>query len=125
MRGGRRDGAGRPAGSKNQAHQELLERIQKQCGPDFDPVLGMAKLAQDELNNLESDASVVEILNRAKAGEDVALDLKAAIKAEAANRSFALACLAELSQYVHAKRKAVEMSGEGGGAVTFEMVLPQ
>lgn len=130
MRGGRRDGAGRPAGSKNRSHEELLARIQEQCGDGFDPVLGMAKLAQDELNNLESDASVIDFIKRAREAKPddlhaFALELKAAIKAEAANRSFALACLAELSQYVHAKRKAVEVTGENGGAVAFEMILPQ
>lgn len=121
----RKKTGGRQAGTPNKRTTELTERIKEVCGEDFDPVLGMARLAQDELNNLESDASVVEIIKRAAAGEDVALDLKVAIKAEAANRSFALAALAEVSQYVHAKRKAVEVSGTGGGSVVFEMVLPK
>jgi hypothetical protein len=127
VRGGKRDGAGRPSGSRNRITSELVERIKAQCGEEFDPVLGMAKLAQDELNSLERDDDAREIIDLAAKGEDLAdlaMRLKAVIKAQAANRAFALQALAEVAQYVHAKRKAVEVSGEGGGAVTFEMVLP-
>lgn len=126
-RGGRREGAGRPVGARNKPTQELLERIKQECGEDFDPVLGMAKLAQDELNNLGQDDNIREIIDLAAKGEDLETlrdRLKLAVKAEAANRQFALAALSEVSQYVHAKRNAVEVSGEGGGAVVFEMVIP-
>lgn len=118
---------GREAGTPNRRTVELVERIKAQCGEDFDPVLGMAKLAQDELHNLDREDDAREIIDLAAKGEDLgglALRLRAAIKAQAANRAFALQALAEVAQYVHAKRKAVEMSGEGGGAVTFEMVIP-
>lgn len=119
---------GRVAGTPNKRTTELIERIKEVCGEEFDPVLGMAKLAQDELDGLNHDDNIREIIDLAAKGEDLdALRerLKLAVKAEAANRQFALAALSEVAQYVHAKRKAVEVSGEGGGAVTFEMVLPK
>ena len=90
---------GRKKGVPNKPKQELLERIRKELGEEFDPVFAMADMGKREYDRVKA--------------EDPEAD-----------KEFALSCFREVSQYVHAKRKAMEVSGgESGEPVRFEMVL--
>lgn len=114
---------GRAKGTPNKRTTDLAERIAQVCGKDFDPVLSMAKLAKEELAFLASKDGAADLLKAIEQKDLKAVD--GALKRLAASKGFALEALSEVSQYVHAKRKAVEVKGAGGKALVFEMVLPQ
>ncbi len=76
--GGKRPGAGRPKGSLNKTTLGVIDKLQEM---GIDPIEGMARIANNEANNI---------------------DLRARM-------------YAELAQYIAPKRKAMEVTGEGGG----------
>ena len=70
---------GRQKGTPNKRTQALIAAINEVC-PDYDPVIAMAVIANDE-------------------GQDLSLRVQ---------------CHKEVAQYIHAKRKALEVDIEGG-----------
>lgn len=125
-KGGKREGAGRKPGAPNKKTVELADRIKEVCGEDFDPVIGMALLAKDEIEALNS-GSVVDPEELREAAEEAASDnnqkMTALIKRLCASKGFALDALKEVAPYVHAKRKAVELTGEGGGPLDMNWTI--
>ena len=90
---------GRKKGVSAQAIPALACSVRKELGEEFDPVFAMADMGKREYDRVKA--------------EDPEAD-----------KEFALSCFREVSQYVHAKRKAMEVSGgESGEPVRFEMVL--
>ena len=114
MAKGIKTGGGSRKGVPNKANTELADRIREICGPEFDPVLGRAMLAKTELANLDADVVALELLDKAKTGKAGLAEMAVALRKLAASKAFALSALSEVSQYIHPKRKAVEVSGSMG-----------
>ncbi len=83
MHGGKREGAGRPKGSRNRHSTDIQARLDKL---GIDPIEGMALIAANRTNELGIE-------------EDVPLNLRAQM-------------YKELAPYVAYRLKAVEMSSE-------------
>lgn len=86
-------GAGRKAGTPNKSTVELQQAIAAVCGEDWDPVVAMARIAKE---------GVIPTLN---SGTGTYVDIPVSEKTRAT-------CHKEVAEYIHAKRRAVEVSND-------------
>jgi len=87
----------RPSGSPNKCKGALKRRLKELLGDDFDPVVSMAEMA-------------IKVHESALASGDIA-DQKESVN-----------CWDKVAQYIEPKLKAVEITGEDGGAVRLDTV---
>ncbi len=91
---------GRAKGSLNKSTIDLKAAIAAACGEDWDPVVAMAKIAK---------FGVIPTLNPdPEAGGYVDTPV---------NDKIRQTCLKEVSEYIHCKRRAVEVSGVDGDPI--------
>ena len=92
---------GRPKGARSRRTKELEQLISDALGPNWCPVVEMARIAQ---TGMIRSAGTAE----AEIYEPVSSEIR-------------MAAYREVAQYVRPKRKAIEHSGANGGA--FEVVV--
>jgi hypothetical protein len=112
--GGKRKGAGRPKGSPSSRTMAIAERIEARY-PGFSAVEAMTALGHDELEALKAGPATDDEIRALFEIDDPYSQrsaLKAIVKRNSASKEFALLALKEAAQYVEAKRKAVEITGE-------------
>jgi len=88
---------GRPSGVPSKNRKFLMNRLQDMYGKDFHPIMNMAAMAVD-LHAIAQKTSDVS-------------DMKACIDA-----------WDKVAQYTEPKLKAVEVTGEGGGALSVNLM---
>lgn len=93
-------GAGRKKGTPNKNTFELRAAIAAACGADWDPLVAMSRIGKTGFaDRYEPDE------------ETGGLKFVGFLPVSEKTRS---SCLKEVSEYIHAKRKAVELSGPDG-----------
>jgi hypothetical protein len=113
-KGGKRKGSGRIKGVPNKRTLAITERIEARY-PGFSAVEAMTALGHDELEALKAGpATEKEIADLFELTDPTTrrVYLMVIVKRFSASKEFALAALKEAAQYVEAKRKAVEITGE-------------
>jgi hypothetical protein len=97
-------GAGRQKGTPNKDKTALRDAIAAACGPDWDPVVEMAIIAQTGLQCIYDPTTNAPAIDPVT-GLPIKIMVDAKIRAMSRK---------EVSEYIHAKRKAVEVSGPDG-----------
>lgn len=99
--------SGRPKGAPNKSTLELRAAIAAACGSEWDPLVEMARIGKTGLV-AQYDPATGEPMIEPLTGRPVLAPVSEK------NR---IHCCKEVSEYIHAKRKAVEMSGVDGDPI--------
>ena len=108
--GERHPGAGRIKGTPNKDTKTLKELIAAACGADWDPVVEMALIAKTGLMDEYQPDPLTGV--PIKTGNQLIADPKTRVL-----------CRKEVSEYIHPKRRAIEVSDPNGDPLSVGVFL--
>ena len=119
--GERHPGSGRPKGTPNKSTVELRALIAAECGADWDPLVDMARIAQTGhqvvWDMVTDKPAVVKDLDPFT-GKYVDIPVTTPVSDKVQNL-----CRKEVAEYLHAKRKAVELSNPDGDPLDMSLAI--
>jgi hypothetical protein len=108
-------GAGRAKGVPNKSTIELRALIAEKCGADWDPLVEMARIAQTGAQPVWDPITDKQaVITDVDPDTGISFTIPVTIPVSDKVRSM---CRKEVAEYLHAKRKAVEMSGPDGDPI--------
>lgn len=127
-RGGKREGAGRPAGAESAVtvkRREVADRALAEGKSPLDVMLdNMVHFQQVALDAEATLAglSAEEFTGRNLEPQEQFKALLAEVKKTAGFRQMAQDCARDAAAYMHPRLASIEQSGKGGGAITVKIV---